>query len=321
MPLRIIFMGTPEFAVPSFRAIAASSHELVLAITKPDRARGRGRRVAEPAVKLAARELGIPVFQPENVRTPGSIARLAEESVDVFAVAAFGQILSQRAIDLPRLGAFNLHASLLPKYRGAAPMTYAVWNGESETGLTIFRIVREMDAGDMALQARTPIGPDETTGQVHDRIAEMGAGLFVRFLDALEAGTIEFTPQDHSAATFAPTLKKEDGEIDWTQRGEQICRHIRAMSPWPGAYTSLPTPKGTQRGTLLKASPTDEAASAEPGQILSVARDSFVVGAGGGQVKVERLQPAGKRAMDAGEFLRGHPLQPGQRLGTAATAP
>lgn len=321
MPLRIIFMGTPEFAVPSLRALAASSHELVLAVTKPDRARGRGRHVAEPAVKVAARELGIPTFQPEDVRTPESLARLAEESADVFAVAAFGQILSQKAIEVPRLGAFNLHASLLPKYRGAAPMTYAVWNGESETGLTIFRIVREMDAGEIALQARTPIGPDETTGQVHDRMAEMGAEFFVRFLADLEAGTIEFTPQDHSQATFAPTLKKEDGEIDWTQRAGRICLHIRAMCPWPGAYTCLQTAKGPQRVTLLRASPLSEAASAEPGQIVSVVRDSFVVRSGEGQIRVERLQPAGKRAMDAAEFLRGHPLQAGDQLGTAPTAP
>jgi methionyl-tRNA formyltransferase len=315
MALRVVFMGTPEFAVPTLAAIAGSGHRVTLAVTRPDRARGRGRQVADPPVELAARERGIAVFQPEDLRAPESIERLRQESADVFAVAAFGQLLSKAVLAVPRLGPFNLHASLLPKYRGAAPMTYAVWKGETETGLTIFRMVREMDAGDVALQVRTPIGPEETAGELHDRMAQLGAGLFVEFLDRLEAGTIRFSPQDAALATFAPSLKKEDGQIDWTQPARQIVLHVRAMCPWPGAYTWLRTAGGDRRLTLLKAAARAGPAEARPGEVIEAAKDRFVVAAGEGQLLVQRLQPAGKRAMDAVEFLRGHRLNPGDRLG------
>jgi methionyl-tRNA formyltransferase len=277
--------------------------------------------VAEPPAKLAAKERGIQVFQPEDLKTPESIARLKEQSADVFAVAAFGQLLSKAVLAIPRLGPFNLHASLLPKYRGAAPMTYAIWKGEAETGLSIFRMVREMDAGDMALQVRTPIGQEETAGELHDRLAQIGAGLFVEFLDRLEAGTINFAPQDSSQATFAPSLTKEDGQIDWTQAARQICLHIRAMCPWPGAYTHLKTAGGDQRMTLLKASALEGKADARPGEVTEVTKDAFVVAAGEGRLRVERLQLSGKRAMDAAEFLRGHRMQPGDRLGAPGPRP
>ena len=314
MSLKVIFMGTPDFAVPTLQAIAASSHQVVLAVTQPDRPKGRSRKLSEPPVKVAARELGIPIFQPEKVNSPESLARLQAEQADVCVVAAYGQLLSARVLDQPRLGSFNLHGSLLPKYRGAAPIAYAILNGEQETGLTIFRIVRKMDAGEMAMRVPTRILPDETAGDLHDRLSELGAEMFVEFLDGLEAGTILLTPQDESQVSFAPSFTKEEGEVDWRLEADRVCCHVRAMAPWPGAFAFLVTRKGELRVTLLKTTAHEAPSDAPPGEIVEVNETGFSVACGAGLVSVERLLVAGKRAMEAAEFLRGHPLRVGDRF-------
>lgn len=316
-PLRVLFLGTPDFAVPSLRAIARSHHPVVAVVTQPDRAKGRGHGVAEPAVKTAARELAVPVFQPESINSDESLARLREIAPDVIAVAAFGQKLCRAVLDLPRLGAFNLHASLLPRYRGAAPIAYAIWKGETQTGLTLFRMAEKMDAGDVALQVATPIGPEETAGELHDRLSELGAGLFVDFLDRLASENLIFKPQDASLATFAPSLKKEKGEVDWSKSAAEICRFVRAMTPWPSAYTFLEHPaRGRERLTLLKVTALDEdqAEARTAGTVVEVTREHFTLAVGLGQVRVLRLQPAGKRAMDASEYLRGHQVSVSYRF-------
>ena len=318
MSLRVIFVGTPDFAVPSLREIHGSEHAVSLVIAQPDRASGRGRKVLAPTVKVAAREFGLPVYQPDSINSPESLEQLKKTKPDVMLVAAYGQKLSNEMLELPRLGVFNLHASLLPKYRGAAPITYAIWKGETETGLTIFKIVEEMDAGDMALKVSTPIGSQENAGELHDRLSEMGAELFVDFLDWLEAGNIKLVPQDSRQASFAPSLKKEQGEIDWQLRPEEVTRLVRAMTPWPGAYTFRRGRKGKpDRLTILESESLAGSTEPETGTVVEVAGEYFTVAAAGGLVRIGRLVPAGTRAMTAAEYLRGHPMEPGERLGPA----
>jgi len=313
--LKLVFIGTPDFSVPSLKAMAASSHEVALAICQPDRQSGRGKKTTPPPVKEAASALGIPVFQPVKVSAPESIEHIRQHEPDVLAVVAYGQKLSNELLVVPRLGSFNLHGSILPKYRGAAPITYAVWNGEPETGLTIFRMVEKMDAGEMGIKVTTQIGPDETAGELHDRLSLMGADLFVEFLDKLEAGQIQFVAQDESQATIARSLKKEQGLIDWSQPGEAICRHIRAMTPWPGAYTFYPAEKQSQRLTVLKASLGETRSVSAPGTILEAGGDTLLIATGDGDLLIHRLVPAGKKPMDIGPFLRGHQLEAGNQLG------
>ncbi|MBI2194535.1 MAG: methionyl-tRNA formyltransferase [Planctomycetes bacterium] len=315
MSLQVAFLGTPEFAVPSLEAIRRAGHEVVLTVTQPDRPRGRGKRVAETAVKVAAACAGIPVYQPEVVGSPESLARLRSLYPDVLAVVAYGQKLPRALLELPRLGAFNLHASLLPRWRGAAPIAYALWKGDAETGLTIFRMAEKMDAGDIGLQRRVPLGPEETAGELHDRLARLGGELFVEFLDQLSAGRIVFTPQDEARVTFAPSLKKSQGLVDWSQSAAAIHRFVRAMTPWPGATCCRRLPSGAAEALILvKVLPVDGPAQAGPGTVVEIARTHFTIAAGEGRVRVLRLLPSGKRAMDAAEFLRGHLLSPGEIL-------
>jgi methionyl-tRNA formyltransferase len=322
MPLRIVFMGTPDLAVPALQAMAQSSHPVALVVTQPDREKGRGRHLAKPPVKMAAEELGLPVFQPRKANRPESLERIQAAQPDVIAVVAFGQILSRALLDVPRLGCFNLHASLLPKYRGAAPITYAVWNGETETGVTIMKMVERLDAGDVAIQVRTPIGPEETSGELHDRLAVLGAPLFVEFLDRLDAGGVSFTPQDDAQATLAPLLKKEQGLVDWSSGAEVLCRFIRAMTPWPGAYTFRRLGGGDYERILLwKAAPAGGFGPARPGTVQAVTRDEFVVATGQGGIRILGIQAEGKRRMSASEYLRGHPVHVGESLGTPGYAP
>jgi methionyl-tRNA formyltransferase len=315
LSLRIIFIGTPDFAVPSLKAIAESSHEVTLVICQPDRQSGRGKKITHPPVKEAALILGIPVFQPVKVSARESIEHLRQHEPDVLAVAAYGQKLSNDLLAVPRIGPFNLHGSNLPKYRGAAPIAYAIWNGESETGLTIFRMVEKMDAGDMGIKVTTPIGPDETAGELHDRLSVMGADLFVEFLDKLEAGQIKFEAQDESQVTIARSLKKDQGLIDWSQPGEAIRRHIRAMTPWPGAYTFYPAEKGSMRLTVLKASVGEFQSGAPPGTILDASGEFLSIATAVRDLRIHRLVLAGKKPMDSGPFLRGNQLEVGKKLG------
>src|SRR6185437_2425480 len=235
--MRTVFLGTPAFAVPTLERIVQAGHEVLLAVTQPDRARGRGRQLAPPPVKEAALRLGIEVYQPERVRRPEAVARLRELAPDVMVVVGYGQIIPQSVIDIPRLGIINVHASLLPKYRGAGPVQWAIVNGETVTGVTTMRIDAGLDTGDMLLKRETGIGADETSVEVADRLSEMGADLLVETLAGLEAGTIAAEKQDDSLATHAPIIKKEDGLIDWSQSAQAIHNRVRGFQPWPGAFT------------------------------------------------------------------------------------
>ena len=312
--LKIVFMGTPDFAVPSLEAVAAAGHDLLLVVTQPDRPRGRKRAPQPPPVKNVAQAKGIPVLQPESVNSDNTIDNLIGLKPDVIAVAAFGQVFDKRVIEAAMIACVNVHASLLPRYRGAAPIQAAILNGDDVTGVTIQKMVRKLDAGDIIRQRSTPIGPDETAGELTGRLARLGAELLVEALEDLKTGRATFESQDDSQATFAPMLRKSDGKIDWHRSAREIARHVRAMTPWPGAFTFLPGGNQPLRITLKRAAYREVPARGEPGEVVEVSGDGFTVSAGQGAVLVRELQPAGKRHMAASEFIRGYRLQTGVRL-------
>ena len=326
MALRIVLMGTGHFAFPAFRAVIESHHTVVGLFTQPDRAgRGHHHHVNPLKELVAARE--IPVLQPDKVNLPDPIAHLRSLSADVCVVAAYGQILSAELLRTPRLGAVNLHASLLPKYRGAAPIQTAILSGESETGVTIFHIEPKLDAGPMLAIAKTPIGPKETSGELEVRLAEIGASLIVPVLDQMETGEAIPLIQDSSQISRAPRLKKADGRIDWNQSAAQIDCRVRAFQPWPLAYSTLFTAQGnempaaSQRLILLDVDPAPAANSREidlvPGTVLANERKRLVVQAGDRKLEILRLRPDGKRAMSGAEFLAGHSLSEGDHFDAA----
>ena len=316
MGLRLVMMGTGRFALPVFLALYDSPHEVVALFTGPDREAPGRRRHSNP-LKEAAQQHGTPVFQPENVNAPAALDDLRRLRPDVCVVAAYGQILSPQLLEIPRLGAVNVHASLLPKYRGAAPVHYAILNGERETGVTIFQIEPKLDAGPILAVVRTPIGPKETTGELEQRLAEMAAPLLVQVIDDLAAGRAKPMPQNPQQVTRAPRLKKEDGAIDWNRSAVDIERHVRAMQPWPTAFTFLKTTDGRAvRVILLDVDVVDGTADAAPGEVIDVAKDRLFVQTGSGAVGINRLQPEGKRAMSIAEFLRGHAVHRGDRFGS-----
>ncbi|SFJ46287.1 methionyl-tRNA formyltransferase [Planctomicrobium piriforme] len=312
MALRVLMMGTGEFALPTFQTLIDSSHDVVGLVTQPDRV-GQGHHQHVNPLKELAIAGGIPVFQPDNVNSPESLARLREFQAEIDVVAAYGQILTAELLGIPPRGAVNLHASLLPKYRGAAPIQYAIWKGEQETGVTLFQIEPKLDAGPMLGIVRTDIGQKETSGQLHDRLAQLAAPLTVQVLDDMERGTLQPIVQQTEGVTKAPRLKKEQGLIDWTQTPAAISCQIRAMQPWPMPYTFLHVPdRKPQRMLVLDVDPATDApqgwlSSSTPGQI-NVEGTSLLVRTGDGAVQVQTLQPAGKRAMSAAEFLRGASL-------------
>lgn len=313
MPLRLLMMGTGAFALPAFRGLLDSPHDVVGLVTQPDRT-GRGHHRHVNPLKELAISAGVPVLQPEKASSPESLDQLRALEADLYVVAAYGQILSAKLLQIPRYGAINLHGSLLPKYRGAAPIQYAVWNGETRTGVTIFQIVRELDAGPILGTVETDIGPQETSGELHDRLAELAVPLTLRVIDEIESGTVNPTAQEDSEATFAPRIPKAAGSIDWSQSAEQIGRHVRAMQPWPMPFTFLQR-RGEQPIRLLvpEVRVVDPAPPADstPGTVLPSPADQLHVATGDRTLGIVRIQPSGKRAMTAAEFLRGHPLGPG----------
>jgi len=303
--LRIVMMGTGTFALPTFQKLIESDHDVVGLVTQPDRT-GRGHHHHVNEMKEAALEAGVDVFQPEKVNTSEALQRLREFQADIFVVAAYGQILSKELLEIPRLGAINLHGSLLPKYRGAAPVQFAVLNGEKESGVTIFQIEPKLDAGEILGMVTTEIGPKETSGQLHDRLAELSAPLTLDMLQQLEAGTETRQLQDASLVTRAPKITKQAGLIDWSKPTKEIPWHIYGMQPWPMPFTFLHLPeKKPQRLLILDIDPAGDGGNGlAPGDC--VVRDcQFLVRTGDGFVRVNTLQPAGKRAMSAEDFLRG----------------
>jgi methionyl-tRNA formyltransferase len=308
--MRIVFMGTPALAVPSLSALIEAGHEVVAVVTQPDRPKGRGGRVVASPVKIAATERGIPVLQPERVREAGFVEAFRALAPDAAVVIAFGQILPQALLDIPRFGCINIHASLLPLYRGAAPINWAIARGERETGLTTMRMDAGMDTGPMYLTARTPIGPEEDAEALAERLARMAGPLIVETLEKVTEGLLP-TPQDDAAATYAPRLTRADGRIRWERPAREVVDRVRAFVPWPGSFTAY---RGEGWKVTRAAPGESHARGAAPGTILRVDGDSILVAAGTGSVRIFALQPPGGRAMSVQAYLNGHAVLKGEVL-------
>jgi methionyl-tRNA formyltransferase len=307
--MRIVFLGTGDIGVPSLQALAAR-HEVVAVFTQPDRPAGRDLKLRPSPVKTAALALQIPVFQPEKIRAAESVAELASLGAEVIVVAAYGQILPKRILELPPLGCLNIHASILPRHRGASPIHAAILAGDAESGVTIMQMDEGLDTGAILRIVRTPISSTDTAGSLHDRLAGLAAEPLLEVIEALSQGTVSPQKQDDVLATHAPKLTKQDGRIDWTASARDIDLRVRGMTPWPGAFTALPD------GRTLKVhrASVEEGDGGEPGEVLSADADGLVIAAGSGRVRLREVQAAGGKRLAAAEFLRGNPLTPGVRL-------
>jgi len=310
-------MGTPDFAVPTLRALIGAEHRVVGVFTQPDRPAGRGRQLKSSPVKLAAEELGLAVYQPEKIKAPESVAQLRELQPECIVVVAYGQILSKEILALPPRGCINVHASLLPKYRGAAPIHWAVINGEQVTGVTTMLMDEGLDTGDILLQRELPVSPAATAGEVHDLLAEAGAELLVRTLREWQEGTVRPRPQA-GPSSYAPLLSREDENLDFSKSAIMLYNQIRGLNPWPGAYTTF-------RGQPLKVwqglAPADlpavavQLSAGQTGEILRILEQCVLVQTGEGLLGLSELQPAGKKRMPARDYFLGQRMQPGERFG------
>jgi methionyl-tRNA formyltransferase len=312
--MRIVFAGTPDFAVPALEAVVAAGHQVAAALTQPDRPSGRGLAATATPVKQAAAGLGIPVLQPATLKTPEAQAEIRALAPDALVVAAYGLILPQAVLDLPRLGAINIHASLLPRWRGAAPIHRALLAGDRETGISIMRMEAGLDTGPVFLREAVTILPDDTAGTLHDRLAALGARLVVDALDGLARGTLTATAQPAEGVTYAAKLHKDEARIDWRRPAAEIERQVRAFNPFPGAAARV---RGTEV-KLWRAATADGAG--EPGAVIEIDSTSIVVAGGGGALRLEELQRAGGKRLPARDFLRGFPLTVGDRFELPATS-
>jgi len=312
--VRIVFFGTGPFAIPALERLHAASgvHPLLRVVTRPDRPQARGRKVSPTPVRRRASELGIACDAPETANDPVYLDSLAALAPDLFLVADYGEMLRKRIRELPAVGIFNLHGSLLPRWRGAAPVVHAILAGERETGVTLFRIERGLDSGPVVDMEKLTIGELETAGELEARLARAGADLIERNLPRFASGSLRETPQDDSQATPAPKIEKSAAQIDWTAPAEQVARQVRAYNPWPGAFSLI---RG-ERTIFLRARPigAEVQGTEPPGSVVSVARDAFCVRCGQGAIEVLELQREGKAPLEAAAYLRGRPLQPGDRF-------
>ena len=310
--LRLVFFGTPEVAVPTLEALAASRHHVVGVVCQPDRPKGRGRVLMPPPVKQTALTLGIPVVQPEKLKNnPEFMQQLRDWNADACIVMAYGVFLTQEVLDVPPLGFYNAHGSVLPRWRGAAPLNWAILSGDESTGITIQKVRLKFDTGPVALAESVPIGPKDDTHSLWDQLCPIAARLMVEAMDLLADGTIEFVEQDESKVTWAPILKKEDGEIDWSKSAVEIDRQVRGLKPWPGTYTY-------RQGKMLKiyrATPLDDSHFHAPGSVISVSKNGLEVACGEGSLLIEELQLQGGKCMDARAFLNGCRVDSGESLG------
>lgn len=303
----IIFMGTPDFAVPALKALVRSGHDVKLVVTRPDRPKGRGRRLAAPPVKLAALALNLDILQPATLKDEKFIDRIRRMQPDFLVVIAFGHILAEKILQVPKLGAINLHASLLPKYRGPAPIQWAIINGERKTGVTAMLMDRGLDTGDILLARQEPILAEDTGDALQERLAISAAELLIEVLEGFTSRKIKPIAQDHNRATYAPLLKKQDGRINWQKPAEQLHAFIRGMTPWPGAFTY----HNQKRLKVHRAARVPQDTSKPPGTILPGFPDELIVAAGKDALSILEIQgPSGKRLAIA-DFLRGYPLPPG----------
>ena len=301
--MRVVFMGTPDIAATCLKKIIADGFEVVGVYTQPDRPKNRGMKLAFSPVKEVAMEAGIPVFQPENFREDKDVDELRGLKPDVIAVVAYGRILSQRVLDIPQLGCINIHASVLPAYRGSAPYQWAVLDGLKETGVTAMYLCREMDAGDIIDISKTPIDENETAGELLDRLAVLGADLLSKTLSRMEAGDISRTPQDGSKATYAPMLDKGMCPIDFTKTAAQVHNHVRGLHPWPVATMELQGKRFKVHQTVIVEG------EGKPGEILGLTKTGLIIACGSGAVEIRSIQAEGGKRMNAPDYFRGHPLE------------
>lgn len=306
----ILFMGTPEFSVPSLEFLIKKNHKLLAVVTQPDRPRGRGKKVIPSPVKNAALEHGLPVLQPEKL-SADFVQEVKQLAPAMVVVVAYGKILPKSLLEIPPLGCINVHASLLPEYRGAAPIHRAILNGEINTGVTIMYMAEGMDTGDIILQKETKISPHEDVGSLHDRLSMMGAKLLETALEKLLRGEASRREQDSTGVTYAPPLKREEEVINWKENARKIHNQVRGMNPWPGAYTLW---KG-QRIKIWRSSVMENEVTGPPGEVISLGKDGIIVAAGSGALSIQELQLSGGKKMPAEDFLRGNPLTPGTVLG------
>lgn len=312
--MRIVFMGTAEFAVPCLKALHTAGYEIPGVVTQPDRPKGRGRKLQPPPVKEAALALGLPVFQPENIKERESIETIEKMKPDCIVVVAYGQILPEALLRMAPYGCINVHASLLPEYRGGAPMHRAIMDGKEQTGVTTMFVSQKLDAGDIILQAPRAIPPEMTVGELHDLLAEDGAQLLLETLKLLQEGRAPRRPQDETKATYAPLLTRMDEWIDWQRPARDIVNQVRGLDPWPGAYTRWQG-KNLKIWKATLAPGSDRVR--EPGTVVAVGPEGVLVACGDGQgILVKELQLEGKKRLSTGEFLKGNALTPGMRLGS-----
>lgn len=307
--MKILFMGTPDFAAGSLKSLIDAGYEISAVVTQPDRPKGRSGKPVFSPVKEVAVEAGIPVLQPERIKRPEETARLLEYPADIYVIAAFGQILSKEILEQPRLGCINVHASLLPKYRGASPIQRVILDGEKSTGITIMQMNEGLDTGDILYSKTIELAPDETFETLHDRLMVLGGEALTEALPLIEEGKLTPVKQDDSLSCYAPLIKKEDGLIDWKRSSEEIYSQIRAFNPWPGAFTY-------SSGKILKIwEAVPVSGTGKPGEIMGVDKNSFTVCCGIGAMKILSLQPEGKKRMDTSAYLLGNRTEAGQRLG------
>ena len=315
--MRIIFMGTPDFSVPALEAIQEAGHEILAVVTQPDKPKGRGKEVQKTPVKEKALEYNLPVYQPVKARDPEFVKILSDMEPDLIIVIAFGQLLPKSILDIPKYGCVNIHASLLPKYRGASPLQYAVINGEKESGVTTMMMAELLDTGDMLDQESTSLDEKETFGSLHDKLSRLGGGLILKTINKLEDGTAIRIPQDDSKSCYVGMIKKSMGDIDWSLDAVSIERLIRGLNPWPSAYT-------VWNGKVMKlweADVVDKEFEGAYGQVAEVSRNSLVIKTGKGGLSIRKLQLQGKKCMDIDAFLRGYPIAEGTVLERLADIP
>lgn len=304
--MRILFMGTPDFAVPSLQALLDAGHKLCGVFTQPDKPKNRGMKLQPPPVKVIALAHDIPVFQPVSLKDGSAMDIISQLKPELIVVAAYGRILPNDILNYPSKGCINVHSSLLPKLRGAAPINWAVINGETETGVTIMHMAQELDAGDIIAQVKTPIDPNETVEAVHDRLARLGGDLLVEVVEQISKGNAVRTPQEHEKATYAPMLSRSLSPIDWTQSAKAIHDRIRGLSPWPAASTDVISGESIK---IFASQVVDQTTSKLPGVIVSAGKQGIDIACGDGKIlRVTQLQAAGGKRMAAADYLRGHPL-------------
>jgi len=312
--LKIVFMGTGEIGAPALRALVGAGHEVVAVYTQPDRPAGRDMKLRPSPIKLAAGELGLPVLQPEKIRRPEEVEQLRSFRADLAVVVAYGQILPKTVLETPRHGCWNIHASLLPRHRGAAPIQAAILAGDAKSGVTIMQMDEGLDTGPILVQEPFSLHRHETGGSLHDRLGEQAPGLLMRAVESFQAGTLRPQPQDEALSTYAPKLSREHGRIDWTQSAVEIDRQIRAFTPWPGAFTTVD--HGGQAVVLkVHRSALARKSRGEPGTVLKADRRGILVATGGGGILLLQVQAPGGKRLAAQQYLLGRPLPAGSRLG------